>query len=106
MSVERAMKFQENLRTILDHYGFDAQLEILIEECAELIQAVQKFKRYGYSIDSADYYLNLMEELADVGVMADQIILAVGESTVIEIAEKKVERQLKRIIAEIAERSE
>jgi NTP pyrophosphatase (non-canonical NTP hydrolase) len=40
-----------------DYYGLDRQMNILQEECAELIQAVSKVRRYGLSREE-----NLIEE--------------------------------------------
>jgi transcriptional regulator with XRE-family HTH domain len=91
------MAYLDKLQKILDHYGFEAQIEILVEECAELIQAVQKLKRYGYSDSCIEYYENFKEEVADVGVMVEQMILAIGENEVLRLMEDKVERQLRRI---------
>ncbi|MCC8111000.1 MAG: hypothetical protein LIO74_05070 [Ruminococcus sp.] len=36
----------EKLEYIAEHYSFERQREILVEECAELIQVAQKCKRY------------------------------------------------------------
>jgi NTP pyrophosphatase (non-canonical NTP hydrolase) len=91
------MDYLTKLQKILDHYGFEAQLEILIEECAELIQAAQKLKRYGYSDSCIEYYENFKEEVADVCVMVEQMILAIDENEVLGLAEEKVERQMRRI---------
>jgi NTP pyrophosphatase (non-canonical NTP hydrolase) len=100
MKIEKdneSVTLADKLQTILDHYGSEAQLEILIEECAELIQAVQKLRRYSYSTDSADYYERFKEEVADVAVMIEQMMIAVGEDEIRAIMSEKVERQLRRI---------
>ena len=51
---------------IMDHYGEDRQLEKLVEECAELIQAIIKSK----TIDD-----NVVEEMADVKNLLEQFEL-------------------------------
>ena len=52
------------------HFGTDVQMTMCIEECAELIQAISKFKRgKKNAID------NLLEEIADVQIMLDQMKL-------------------------------
>lgn len=43
--------------------GDDLTLTIASEECAELIQAIQKVKRYGFH---DEYENNLQENVADV----------------------------------------
>jgi NTP pyrophosphatase (non-canonical NTP hydrolase) len=47
-------------------WGREAQMNMLIEECGELIVAIQKFKRGRGAI-------NLLEECADVQIMLNQI---------------------------------
>lgn len=59
----------EILEEAVDKFGAMTQLDMVVEECAELIQAISKFKRYeGSEIDK-----NLIEEVADVSVMIAQI---------------------------------
>ena len=53
----------------LDQWGLPLQLGMLVEECAEVIQAVNKFQRKGNQ-ESID---NLAEEIADVEIMLEQI---------------------------------
>lgn len=55
-------------KQIVAHYGDIPQRHILIEECAELIQAVIKCERGS---DGADE--NFIEELADVSIMIEQM---------------------------------
>lgn len=82
--------------TIADHYGLESQLNILQEELAELIQAVSKYRRG----DPA----HIIEEIADVEIMLDQVVYLLDKTTSIDIErfiglhiEKKLRRQLKRI---------
>ena len=55
----------DRLKQIAEHYGLDEQLNMLQEECAELIQAVNKYKRTRTTA--------IVEEMADVYVMLAQI---------------------------------
>lgn len=90
----------EDIKKIADHYGLDAQLNIAVEELAELIQAIAKFRR----INKRDQ-LNVIakrgtisEEIADVKVMLAQIeYLLEIEGIVKKVQEYKIERQLKRM---------
>lgn len=64
------------VQKIADTYGYEAQREMLVEECAELIQAVQKLKRADNSgsaerIGAATE--SYIEELADVYIMVAQM---------------------------------
>ena len=64
-------------------YGEDEQMRIAQEECAELIQAISKYHRAQSNPDGR--YLerakdNLIEEIADVSIMVDQLKLMVKGS--------------------------
>lgn len=88
---------EERIKRIADYYGLDAQLDMLQEECAELIQAVSKYKRTRVT--------NIVEEMADVFIMLDQIIYLLNkevasvdvEEFIALWMEKKIRRQLERI---------
>ena len=86
---------KEKCFEILKHYGFENQREILVEELAELIQAVSKAKRNKTRVSS-----NFIEELADVSIMLEQMQQALSADEYIEfltIQNRKIERQLARI---------
>lgn len=60
-------------------YGKDNQMRIAQEECAELIQALNKYHRYGKSKQFAEMALaNVKEEMADVQIMLDQLQIIFG----------------------------
>ena len=89
---------KEKCRLIVEHYGVEGQRDILIEECAELIQAVCKIKRDGGGVS-----FNFLEELADVSIMIEQMKQALNGKELIEfltIVNQKIERQLARIKGE------
>ena len=50
-------------------WGVESQLDMVIEECAELIDAIQKFRR---GRDTED---EVLEEAVDVGLCLDQLKL-------------------------------
>lgn len=85
-------------RKIVTHYGEKAQRRILIEECAELVQAVTKLERaetagkFGMEERS-----HLCEELADVMIMVEQIASCYSWNLISAYIDKKLERQMKRI---------
>jgi len=60
------MDFKELCKEALAKWGAEAQLDQTIEECAELIQAIQKHRRRGE-------IRNLIEEAVDVEIMIDQL---------------------------------
>ncbi|GEM_PF-1385698 len=85
----------EKIKIIADTYGYEPQSRQLIEEMAECTQAINKFWRKDYE---CDYRKNLIEELADVSIMLQQIIyLLNAENDVEDTVSEKINRQLKRI---------
>ena len=66
---------KENLRTIAEHYGYDAQARQLIEEMAELTVVLNKEwrARVGYISHDEEMRKRIIEEIADVEVMLEQI---------------------------------
>ena len=102
---------EEKIRTIARHYGYDAQSRQCIEEMAELTQAINKYWRTelqcgknlcnpwdGYMPDNSEEYYNLVEEIADVQIVLEQMkfFLAAGHD-VKRIIEEKLDRQIYRI---------
>ena len=85
----------DELKQIADHYGLDKQLNILQEECAELIQAVSKYKRRKL----IDDYQHILEEIDDVEIMIAQIkyLLKIPDYHADYVKEEKIKRQLERI---------
>ena len=82
-------------RKIAEHYGESAQLSILQEECAELIQAVSKIRR---CVPNA--YDNYIDEIADVSIMIEQMISFMDnedKNALYQKINEKLERQLDRI---------
>lgn len=90
-----AAKFQKELKTIANHYGFTSQANMLCEEAAEFTVALNKLRR-----GNQEAYENIKEELADVLVIALQLRHLLGEKTIDEIIEQKTRRQLDRILSE------
>ena len=63
----------EKCKKIVDHYGVDHQLDVLVEEMGELLQAIGKLKRYN----ARD---NFIEELSDVSIMLLQMFESLSET--------------------------
>lgn len=83
----------ERLERIAEKHGLEAQRDKAVEELAELIRALVRY-RPGCTIDDRD---NLIEELADAKIMIDQVIhLTNTEIDVSEIVEQKIRRQMNR----------
>lgn len=77
----------------LDVFGTDAQIDKAIEECAELILALQHHKS-GRSA-------NVVTEIADVLITVGQMRLLFGEKAVDAEIEEKLDRLENRIVGEM-----
>lgn len=95
---------REKARFILMHYGATSQRHQLIEECAELIQAVNKYERAIHDKLNRDSVIearhNIISEIADVLIMIEQVSISLtdGDKIFIEkMIEYKLNRQLNRI---------
>lgn len=84
------------LKEALDTYGIDKQLDIAIEEMAELTKAIIKHRRYA----SRETYENLCEETADVAIMIEQIFLSTKCFDVSKYVVAKIDRLKQRLTAE------
>ncbi len=83
------------IHRIAEHYGYEAQSGMLVEEMAELIQATNKYNRKP----SEKNFWGICEEIADVEIMLSQIkyLLDINQDSLDEIKATKIERQIVRI---------
>lgn len=102
------MSISEENKNVGKYYGYEAQSNQLIEECAELIQAVNKYRRASTSLGipvneekKAIAFDNLKEEIVDVEIMLEQIkyLLEIDEEEMAAIKLYKVNRTMERINA-------
>lgn len=90
---------EKRIEEIAKHYGYEKQKMKLVEEVGELLQAISKLddarpKSLGY-LNAKDH---LLEEIADVSIMTDQIVcLLNGEGRTEAKRTEKLDRQIKRI---------
>lgn len=87
------------LQDAVNQWGKVAQIDMVIEECAELILALQKMKRdYGKNTSKDRAILtNVCDEIADVKIMIAQAELVFDKELVQERVNYKMER-LKRLL--------
>lgn len=85
------MSEEDIYRLAISTWGCEEQTNMAIEEMAELIQAINKTRRYPDSAKARD---NLAEEIADVAIVLEQLILIYDCS---DKAFTWKERKLKRI---------
>ncbi|MCO5250961.1 MAG: hypothetical protein M9949_06020 [Candidatus Kapabacteria bacterium] len=98
------------LQQAIQFYGIANQFDMAIEECAELIQALNKVKRsdlIGISeiekpnsnmkTDSALAYHNLCSEVADVEIMLNQLKILLNKEIIQLSIDRKIERLNQRL---------
>lgn len=76
-------------------YGKEPQCRQTMEECAELIQAINKFLRYP----NDKHYANLIEEIADVEIMLYQlkVMFNIDDDQVLAFKVEKAKREQERL---------
>lgn len=67
------MKLKEFSEKIVNKFGADKQIDIAIEEMAELIKALCKFNRRNEATDRQEVFRNIEEELADVVICMSEL---------------------------------
>ena len=89
---------QEMINFIIEHYEPEEQERQVMEECGELIQAVNKFHRKPTKQTRSD----LIGEMADVTVMIKQLqaIHNITDGELECMIKYKLERQMRRIEGE------
>jgi NTP pyrophosphatase (non-canonical NTP hydrolase) len=92
-------KEREIYRGCFDKWGATAQVDMMIEEMAELTQALCKVKRVPESSTRA-YAVN--EEIADVTIMLEQMMFFFhSEEIVLKIKQEKLTRLVTRLEARV-----
>lgn len=86
------------MRQAIETYGVQAQCDVAIEEMAELTKAIVKIRRVADDYGKTQAALeNLLEEIADVDIMIEQMKIMRGPKQVEGYREKKLERLAKRL---------
>jgi predicted RNA-binding protein with PIN domain len=88
-------KHDEILRRAIIIYGEESQIDMMIEECSEIIKALCKYKRYGETSGIMDM---VREEAADTKIMLRQMEIIFG--SVDEFVDNKIERLKKSLYLE------
>ncbi len=75
--------------------GKELQTTVAMEECAELIQAISKLKRYGENLSRR---FDLIEEMVDVEICIEQLkyFFNVSETEMDAIRDYKIKREEER----------
>lgn len=87
---------RNDIKKIVNYYGIDKQIDIWLEEMAELTKALLKMKRYFYKEHLVQ---DVKEEMIDVSICLDEIRYSLGIQKKWENKYRnfKLNRQLKRI---------
>ena len=91
---------KELLNKAIDTYGIEEQLLQTVEECAELIQAINKWRRSKDLESTKDAVEHLAEETADVIIMMEQLKIIIGEHKVKWFIDFKLQRLAERLEAQ------
>ena len=75
----------KRIKQIADHYGFSSQADMMIEEAAEYMVALNKLRR-----GKSEAFKNIKEEVADILVVASQLRYLLGEDEIDSIMNKKL----------------
>jgi NTP pyrophosphatase (non-canonical NTP hydrolase) len=81
------------ISSAISNFGNAAQLDQTIEECAELILAIRKLKRFA----TKETMENFTDEVADVIIMCEQMALIAG----LENVQKRIDFKLERLKSRI-----
>jgi len=97
-------KYADILHNAINTYGREAQTDMCIEECSELIKALLKLRRLPLEERIAAKGMkalgNIQEEIADVQIMLWQIDLMYGYGYVEDQIDKKINRLREQIRAD------
>jgi hypothetical protein len=91
------MDREKIINSALFRWGTEAQMQMCIEECSELIKAICKMHRADMS-DSKEWQACIeavVDEVADVQIMLDQMKIVFGDSVARE--EFKLKRLAERL---------
>jgi hypothetical protein len=94
---------QKLLEQMIRKYGESKQLDIVIEECSELIKAISKYKREENKSDLSLRISSIAEEEADVRIMLEQIDIMMLKhdpeyTSRVECEMRRKEQRIKKMI--------
>lgn len=101
---EQKSRIDKMTEKIADYYGIESQKNQLVEEMAELTQAIIKLWRYKNGvlykkITEKELLTNMVGEMADVRLVLNQLIyLMDAAAEVQDVVEHKVNREMDRIV--------
>lgn len=88
------MDSKKILLEAIELWGEDFQLDMMIEEMAELTKAIMKLKRAG---GGSELRVKVSEEIADVKIMIEQMEQMFSEKNIDSFYNEKLRRLKRRI---------
>ena len=91
----RIKNIADSIGRIAEHYGYESQSRQCMEECAELIQAINKQWR-NKDFDGSE---SIIEEMADVLITWCQMywFLSPDSNEIFDMVNSKLDRQISRM---------
>lgn len=94
-------KYEDVVCAAIDTYGREAQTDMCIEECSELIKALLKFRRLSEKEQVSEIGVklleNIQEEIVDVQIMIWQMEIIYGYRRIPDRIERKIDRLRERV---------
>ena len=84
----------------VEKWGEESQFNQMMEECAELIVAINKYKRFNdgeRKQTEQQVMFNLFEEIADVKICIEQLEYILGKEKIDEVYKQKMQKFLNKI---------
>lgn len=91
MTLQFSYVDEKAFREAVETWGEDAQIDMAVEECGELIVALEHLKRGRANED------DVAEELADIRIMYEQLSRMIGQERVNRRVLQKMDRLRERI---------
>lgn len=86
------MDKQQIFKDALEKWGWQAQMDMVHEECLELASAIHKLRRAHTPEDLEEKMANVYDEAADIIIMSEQLPLLLDMNKVQERINFKLER--------------
>ncbi len=84
----------EIVERVAKHCGFIPRLDMMMEECGEMIVTINRYKRQRVSTE------RLIEEFADIWIVLKQMGVFLDESSIANVIDYKL-RRIDRVINEL-----
>ena len=87
------------LKDVVDAWGYDSQIDMMIEEMSELTKALLKLKRNSKKPkkEQVKFYNHVCEEIADVNLMIKQMKYIFSSDMINKYEKEKLERLQDRL---------